>query len=359
MKILRIVGVIIVLLFIGALVLLPRNLDVKAEKVIDVPVETVFPLIAGIPNWLRWSPWELADSTRLFDFTQGDSQSYIGGKGVWTTLLPNSSDGRYEVVDTKVNQYVVVDVYFDKVSKDERAYRFRFDLVVVTETGQPQTKVTWTMTDTADFFKIQDRIQIPGMIEGLKKQFEEGLENLSKLSAEEDLFLKFPRIDLQPNLMTYMIYSEIETEPMFENIDKYFTANARPIFDFIDGLKLRFREPPVVRIPVWDTKSNKAVLQYGFVITPEQKNQIESILPKNMKIADIASPGLMNATIIMPDKPFSYYDNNLVDYIKLKKFNIVGDRILRIMHNPDMPTMPKHYVLMYPIIANEKIKMSK
>ena len=51
MKILRIVGIAIILLFIGALVLLPSNLDVKVEKNINTPLETVYYQVVLIPNW--------------------------------------------------------------------------------------------------------------------------------------------------------------------------------------------------------------------------------------------------------------------------------------------------------------------
>lgn len=355
MKILRIVGIAIIILFIGALVLLPSNLDVKVEKTINTPLETVYYQIGLIPNWVRWSPWELADSTRLYDFKQGDSQTLIGGKGEWTTLLPNSSDGRYEVVDAKINEYVVIDVYIYKVSKEHKSYRFKFNFEsVVSETGSPQTKVTWTMTDTAAFFKIQDRIQIPALVETFTKQFEEGLSNLETFAHEQEVFQRFQRVDIQPNLMSYFIYIEVEVEPTLSSIEESFNKVAKEVFDFTVKEKIRFREPPLIRFPKWDFKNNKATAQYGFGITPEQKNQIEGKLPKNMQITDIAAPILVDATLIMPKENLEYYNQNLLEYIKLKKLNVVGDMMLRFMHNPADPNMPKHINMMYPVIQPAK-----
>ena len=355
MKILRIVGIAIILLFIGALVLLPSNLDVKVEKNINTPLETVYYQVVLIPNWLKWSPWELSDSTRLFDFKQGDSETLIGGKGEWTTLLPNSSDGRYEVVDAKKNEYVVVDVYIYKVSKEYRSYQFKFNFEnVVGETGNPQTKVTWTMTDTAGFFKIQERIQVPALIESFTKHFEEGLSNLEIFAHEQEIFHRFQRVDISPNMMNYFIYSEVEIEPNISAIEKSFNKLAKPVFDFATKEKIQFREPPVIKFSKLDFKNNKAIAQFGFGINPEQKVKLEKILPNNMKIVDVASPLLVNATIIMPKESIEYFSQNLLEYVKLKKFKLIGDMMIRIMYNVDDPNMPKHFVMTYPVLPPEK-----
>jgi len=351
MKISKIIGIAIILLFLGVLVLMPSNLDVKVEKTIETPLETVYYQVVRLPEWLGWSPWEKADSTRLHEFKQGNAETYIGGVAEWTTLLPNSSDGRYEVVDAKFGEYVVVDVYIYKASKDEKSYTFKFQFEPANETGQPGTKVTWSMTDTANFFKINERMQIPALVEQFTQQFEEGLDNLVKYAHEMELFNVFPRLDIQPNNMSYFLYSEIETEADRSILEKNYNIVARKVFEFTMEQKLQFREPPLIKIPLWDVKNNKARIQYGFVLTPIQKEKIEPILPADMKIDDISSPILISAELTMPEKPIEYYNDKLLEYIEYKGYQVVGDRMERYMSNPDIPHMPKHIVLLYPLIT--------
>lgn len=354
MKFVKIIGITFVLLVIGALVILPSNLDVQVEREIDVPVETVYEQVLMLPNWIEWSPWDLSDSTRLHDFKQGHFESNIGGSLEWSTLLPNSSDGRYEVVDARRNEFIIIDVYIYKASKEEKSYRFKFEFEALGEVGATSTKIKWSMTDTAGFMKIQERIQIPGLVDQFTKQFEEGLDNLEKFSKEMDLVMLFPRLDLQPNNMSHFLYYEIEGEAKREEIEKNYTTYARKVFDYTFQQKLKFREPPLIKIPLWDTENNKSRIQFGFAISAEQKDQIEDSLPEGMKIDDIASPILISAELVMPEMPVSEYYKKLNEYIKLKNFTIVGDRMERYMSNPDEPNMPVHIIIMYPLISNEQ-----
>ena len=73
-----------------------------------------------------------------------------------------------------------------------------------------------------------------------------------------------------------------------------------------------------------------------------------------MKIVDVASPLLVNATIIMPKESIEYFSQNLLEYVKLKKFKLIGDMMIRIMYNVDDPNMPKHFVMTYPVLPPEK-----
>lgn len=353
MKILRITAIAVVLIFIGALVIMPRNMDVEVEREIDIPVETVYRQVVFLQNWIEWSPWALADSTILFDYKQGNTENFIGGEAEWSTLLPNSSDGKYVVVDAKLNEYVEVDVYIYKVSKEEKSYTFKFEFESQGEVGASSTKVKWSMSDTASFFKIQERISIPALVEEFTKQFKEGLENLSKFSREMELYDAFPRLDIQENKMTHFLYIEVEGEAKREDIEKNYTKLAKEVFEFTMQQKLQFREPPLIKIPLWDEKNNKSILQYGFSISPEQRDQIEDILPENMKVEDIASPRLIVAELFIPDKPIDFYYEKLHEYIEFKNLSIVGDRLERYMSNPDVPNMPKHIIIMYPVMFND------
>lgn len=351
MKAAKILGIAFVISVIGALILLPSSLDVKEERVINIKKDVVFTIVWNMQNWTGWSPWDLNDSTRLHSYFQGDVETRIGGYDEFTTTLPQFSNGKHVIVDAKPTDYVVIDVYIDKVSTEEPVYQFRFDFEEITEVGEPGTKVTWTLiSENANFLNIQDRIRIPQLNQDFSKLFQEGLENIAKFGKEYEIFIQFQRFDITPNMMKHAIVKEIQTTTDRDSIEHNFNIVGKEVFNFILESNIRLREPPVIIYPEWDVTNNKAKVQYGFVITDNQKANVIDKLPEGLKIVDIGSPGLVTLDILPHEHPIDYYQYLLETYLEIKEVDIVGPRIERYMNNLEVKSMPTHLIMMYPII---------
>jgi len=354
MKIAKVLGIIFVLMVIGALVLLPKTIDVKVEKEIDIKVDVAFTLIWNMQNWTAWSPWDKMDSTRLHSYIQGDANTRIGGEDQFTTLMPEYSNGKHVIVDAKINEYIVMDVYLDKMSMEEPVYRYRFDFEPSSEVGGVGTKVTWSMTDTANFFKIQERILTISINEQFTKLFNEGLDNLVSIAKEKEIFFQFQRFDIQPNNMSSAVVSEVNTSTDRDSIEYYYSVVGKRVFEFIQQNNIRLMEPPIIIYPKWDKVNKVATVQYGFTISANQKASIIDKLPKELKIVDIGSPLLATNDVLPHQNDIEFYYDLVNKYLAIKKFDIVGPRMERYMSNPEIPQMPRHVVIMYPIIQSGK-----
>lgn len=354
MKIVRVLGIIFVLMVIGALVLLPKTIDVKVEKELDVNVDVAYTLIWNMQNWTGWSPWDKMDSTRLHSYIQGDATTRIGGEDQFTTLMPEYSNGKHVIVDTKINEFIIIDVYLDKMSMEEPVYRYRFDFEPASEVGGKGTKVTWSMTDTANFFKIQERFLTISLNEQFTKLFNEGLDNLVSFAKEEEIYMQFQRFDIQPNNMVNAIVGEVTTTTDRDSIEYYYRKIGKSVFEFIQINNIRLMEPPLLIYPKWDKENKTATVQYGFSITANQKATLMDKLPKEFKIVDVGSPMLATNDVLPHDHDIDYYYDLMDKYMAIKKFDIVGPRMERYMSNPEIPGMPRHVIIMYPIIQSGK-----
>jgi hypothetical protein len=351
MKAVRIIGIAFVITVLGALILLPSSLDVKEDRVIGVKRETVYLMVWNMQFWTGWSPWDLSDSTRLHSYIQGDTYSRIGAEDQFTTTLSQYSNGRHVIIDAKPDDYIIIDVYLDKVSIDEPVYQFRFDFEEITEVGEPGTKVTWTLiSEKANFLNIQDRIRIPQLNEDFSKLFQEGLANLENFSKEQEIYLQFQRFNLMPNGMKHAIVKEIQITTDRDSIEYYFNIVGKEVFNFILENNFRLKEPPVIIYPEWDVTNNKATVQYGFIINDNQKSIVMDKLPDGLKIVDVGSPGLVSIDILPHEHPIDYYQYLFEKYLELKEVDIVGPRIERYMNNLEIKSMPTHLIMMYPIM---------
>ncbi len=354
MKAIRILGIAFIIVVLGALILLPSTIEVKEDKVINVKKDVVFTLVWNMQYWQGWSPWDLNDSTRLHSYKQGDVVTRIGGVDEFTTTLPQYSNGKHVIVDSKPNDYVVFDVYVDKVSTEEPVYQFRFDFEETSEVGEAGVKVTWTMTsDKANFLNIQDRIRIPQMNEDFSKLFQDGLDNLEKFAIDQEVFTQFQRYEVVQNAMKHALVKEIEITTDRDSIEHYHGILGREVYKVIEENQIRNMEPPLIIYPKWDVANNKATVQYGFAISSNQKANLMDKLPDGIKVVDIDSPGLVSIDIVPEEHPIDYYQYLLEKYLKMNNVEIIGPRMERYMNNLEVEFMPTHLIMMYPIISKE------
>jgi uncharacterized protein YndB with AHSA1/START domain len=142
---------------------------VERTRVVQAPVERVYPLIADFRQWTRWSPWEDVDPELHRAYSGADSGT--GARYAWSGNR-KAGAGNMTVTDAQENSRVEIDLVFEKPFKSQT--RTTFELTPLGE----GTKVTWRMTGPKPLVM---RILSPvmNMEKMVGKDFDKGLDRIA------------------------------------------------------------------------------------------------------------------------------------------------------------------------------------
>ncbi|AZG45275.1 SRPBCC family protein [Gordonia insulae] len=139
----------------------------RTQTIAALP-EKIFPLIADLHEWRRWSPWEGLDPDLDREYSGNDSG--VGAKYAWSGNR-KAGKGTMEITDVTEPTRVAVHVVFEKPMKSTST-----SVLTLAPRGA-QTEVTWTMTGPHSLFS---RVAAPlGLFDKMiGKDFEKGLAAL-------------------------------------------------------------------------------------------------------------------------------------------------------------------------------------
>lgn len=126
------VGVAVVMLAVGFM--MPRVIEVSRSTQINAPAEEVYPHLANLQAFQKWSPWSRADPDMTVEFSGPDAGA--GQKMSWTSQSDDVGSGSQEIVAVEENRTVVSDLDFGGMGTATA----RFDL----EPEGDATRVTWS-----------------------------------------------------------------------------------------------------------------------------------------------------------------------------------------------------------------------
>jgi uncharacterized protein YndB with AHSA1/START domain len=149
---------------------------VSRSRLIDTPVERVYPLLSDFRQWPRWSPWEDLDPEMHRAYA--GAESGVGSVYAWSGNRKAGS-GRMEILRTEGNRLVEVALDFEKPFASRNVTTFRLEPVGAT------TQVTWTMTGPRPLVlrltrKFFDMDKLVG------KDFEKGLAKMALVAPPPD-----------------------------------------------------------------------------------------------------------------------------------------------------------------------------
>jgi uncharacterized protein YndB with AHSA1/START domain len=155
----------LVVIFVGGGYLLPDEVNLQRQTVINAPPEKVFALVGGYKRFNEWSPWAELDPTTVYTFE--GPEAGVGAKMSWASNDPNVGAGSQTITEHVANSHVAVDLDFGAMGKSQ-AY---WDL-------QPEgtgTLATWGFKMKLDglmdrwFGLLMDRFIGPDYDKGLAK----------------------------------------------------------------------------------------------------------------------------------------------------------------------------------------------
>ncbi len=165
----------VAMLFVGIGLFLPDRARVEREILIDTPPEQVYPLVADLRQFQRWSPWRrhVADTR----FHLSEPASGPGATLSWNSV-EGGTDGHMTIETTQPPQHIVMHLRFDQ--DREAQIEFLIELA-----GNGSSRVHWRF-DTAfglDIFGRYVGLMLDGM---LGPDYESGLRDLKRLAEERD-----------------------------------------------------------------------------------------------------------------------------------------------------------------------------
>ena len=164
---------VVALVVVGGGMLMPSQVSVSRDLVINAPPEKIFPHVANLKAFNVWSPWADMDPDAKIEFS--GPETGVGQVMTWESDTDMGS-GSMKVVETVANEKLVTALDFGQMGTATA----RFDLAP--EAGG--TKVTWSMISEFGNNPI-GRWFGPMIKSGVTEQYDKGLARLRVVAEGE------------------------------------------------------------------------------------------------------------------------------------------------------------------------------
>lgn len=162
-----------VMIFVGGGYLLPNEVTVQRQAVIDVPPQNVFALVSGFKRFNEWSPWAEIDPN--IQYTVDGPEAGVGANMSWASNNSNVGVGKQTITESVADSRVVSDVDLGKMGRTTSFWDLKPE-------GNG-TLVTWGFKMKLD--GQLDRWTGLGMDSVWGPDYEKGLAKLKALAEKE------------------------------------------------------------------------------------------------------------------------------------------------------------------------------
>lgn len=165
----------ILVVFVGVVATRPATYHVERSLAVQAPPEVVHGIVADLNRFASYSPWQKLDPQ--MKTTVSTPSTGVGASYAWDSAKDEAGAGSMTIAAVEPNTKVVQDLKFLKPFESQAKVTFT---TVAEGTG---TKVTWAMDGDNNFMgKLMGLFM--NMDAMIGKDFEEGLQNLSRVSLE-------------------------------------------------------------------------------------------------------------------------------------------------------------------------------
>ncbi len=150
----------------------PAKLSFVEEKVIDAPLEKVFPQVADFALSGLWNPWQAQDST--LQYVTSTPSTGLGATQSWKGQ--KMGEGTQTITEFELNKKVTTELFFKQWnSKSLASYN-------LTEVSPTSTKVSWSYADATDApIYLRGVFKLMGMEKHLRADYQKGLQSLNAI----------------------------------------------------------------------------------------------------------------------------------------------------------------------------------
>lgn len=177
-KVLLWVGVglgVLVAVLVALIAVQPAQVHVERSRVVAATPADIWPYVADLRGFVKWSPWEDRDPNQVSEFSEPSS-----GVGAWYAWKGNEDvgSGKMTITASDPQERIEQDLVFIEPFASEA------DVLIALEPTEAGTKVTWGFDSDNDFMGKAFSL-VMDMDELLGPDFDKGLESLATL-AEAD-----------------------------------------------------------------------------------------------------------------------------------------------------------------------------
>lgn len=257
MKILRFLGILILVLVVIVLVLglvMPKDVVVTRSTSINAPKDVVFNQVVNFKNWPNWSPWLEKDPNTQLEYSGTDGQAGSGYK--WKG---GKETGEGEMTASAVKDGEMdYDLHFIKPMEGKSTGSF-----IVADSGG-MSKVTWTMNMHMSFpMNAMGIFFNPDKMVG--KDFERGLERMKTYCEAHAAEGAMPAgIDIKEADYPGATYAGIRKTVKWEDMSKFFMDSYGMLGKEAGA---RISGPAVGIYYKWDTVNHQADMAAAFPVS--------------------------------------------------------------------------------------------
>lgn len=222
--------------------LLPKELKVSVTEEIEAPAHVAYNILTDLTTQPEWNPWAQEDKTMKLEMgaiSQGKGATYT-----WTS--DNSGSGSQEIMDTKPNDEVKMNVKFDGRGEGIATYK------LVPE-GK-KTLATWSYDSKTGVPMNLMNFFVKGMLES---QFSRGLKNVNEVAKSRFVGSTYNGYTVKEEIIPAKAYITNRAEVPKENAYQFYTQNLTPLFKKIQETGLELDGKPGILFYNYDSKNAK------------------------------------------------------------------------------------------------------
>lgn len=207
----------------------PKKVHVLRTVEIEAPAAVIYGYIYDFRQWPQWSPWQLADST--IKNTYSGRPYGVGSVNSWTS--EKSGSGSQEIIEEDAPKFLKTRLQFNGWDG------YSFSEMKLEDKEGCKTLMSWSMEgDTPVPFFM--RAMMIFMSRSIIGDYDEGLENLKKLSEEKvsNLPNSYRGITIEQTDFPAHTYASIRQRIPMSEMQSFFETGGGVISKALAGAKL-------------------------------------------------------------------------------------------------------------------------
>lgn len=274
MKILRIIGIALLVLLLAVAVLsliAPKKMSVERETTINAPPQVVYDHVRSFSSFGKWSPWEELDPNMQKKYEGRDGE--VGSTYHWAGN-ENAGKGVQEIVALQPNEQVDIKLTFTEPFASVANTQF-----LLSKTPEGNTKTVWSLESEMPIpFNVLGLLM--NLSDGVGKDYEKGLAKLKTVC--ESAAANSTGGKVQEVQMPAKNYMTIRQKIKHQEIAKFFETNFTQMTFYLTKQKIRLSEAPAGLYYEYDETQKTTDLAAALLVpdnTPAGNNMTITKLP--------------------------------------------------------------------------------
>ena len=230
----------LIIIYLLTCLLGPKDLDTIRSTEISSSASIPFNLANSLRNTEQWNAWSLQDSS--MQTTYNDIVEGVGARSSWTSDA--SGNGSQEITESELNRKVRSKLNFEGFSGDNFA-ELTFD------ESSNKTNVTWAFDAAPLPFLFRGFALFTGMKGLMKRNYDEGLANLKRLS-EERARGAYDGFEIREEDLSEKHFIMTRQEVDSDKIQQFYTTNLGALFNKAQSAGIEMAGMPCGLFFRWD-----------------------------------------------------------------------------------------------------------